>query len=182
MPLHKVYITTSMERHMYSSVIYVCRNWRRKYNQSVSNSQKYLSDVTLLLMHLFPPFIHPILSSTHDSLLSLLFPLELTPPLSLLSLHILSNSLKMAQRVTYRRRLSYNTKSNKIRVVKTPGGKLNVQYVKKRTAAPKCGDCGVPLPGIPVLRPTEYAVISKTKKNVTRAYGGSRCSTCVRSR
>lgn len=27
----------------------------------------------------------------------------------------------MAQRVTYRRRLSYNTKSNKTRVVKTPG-------------------------------------------------------------
>lgn len=27
----------------------------------------------------------------------------------------------MAQRVTYRRRLSYNTKSNRTRVVKTPG-------------------------------------------------------------
>ncbi|MCB9253037.1 MAG: hypothetical protein H6605_11255 [Flavobacteriales bacterium] len=27
----------------------------------------------------------------------------------------------MAQRITYRRRLSYNTKSNKIRKMKTPG-------------------------------------------------------------
>lgn len=27
----------------------------------------------------------------------------------------------MAQRLTYRRRLSYNTKSNRVRVIKTPG-------------------------------------------------------------
>ena len=27
----------------------------------------------------------------------------------------------MVQRVTYRRRLSYNTKSNKTRIIKTPG-------------------------------------------------------------
>ncbi|KAJ3222356.1 60S ribosomal protein L34 [Clydaea vesicula] len=88
----------------------------------------------------------------------------------------------MAQRVTYRRRLSYNTKSNKFRVVKTPGGKLNVLYVKKTASAPKCGDCGTQLAGIPTLRPKEYMRISKNKKNVTRAYGGSRCGTCVRSR
>ncbi|KAI8609174.1 60S ribosomal protein L34-B [Chytriomyces sp. MP71] len=88
----------------------------------------------------------------------------------------------MAQRVTYRRRLSYNTKSNKHRVVKTPGGKLVYQLVKKRTSAPKCGDCGDFLAGIPNLRPAEYARISKTKKSVSRAYGGSRCATCVRNR
>lgn len=54
----------------------------------------------------------------------------------------------MAQRVTYRRRLSYNTKSNKVKVVKTPGGKLNVQYLAKRATAPKCGDCGDELAGV----------------------------------
>jgi Ribosomal protein L34e len=32
------------------------------------------------------------------------------------------------------------------------------------------------------LRPREYATVSKTKKHVTRAYGGSRCGGCVRSR
>ena len=34
---------------------------------------------------------------------------------------------KMVQRITYRRRLSYNTKSNKRKVVRTPGGKLVFQ-------------------------------------------------------
>ncbi|KAJ3202836.1 60S ribosomal protein L34, partial [Dinochytrium kinnereticum] len=53
----------------------------------------------------------------------------------------------MAQRVTYRRRLSYNTQSNKHRVVKTPGGKLVFQRVRKLTGAPKCGDCGDKLAG-----------------------------------
>ncbi|KAJ3189177.1 60S ribosomal protein L34 [Gaertneriomyces sp. JEL0708] len=88
----------------------------------------------------------------------------------------------MAQRVTYRRRLSYNTKSNKTRVIKTPGGKLAVLHITKKASAPKCGDCGTVLAGIPALRPTQYARLSRSQKNVTRAYGGSRCGSCVRSR
>lgn len=35
---------------------------------------------------------------------------------------------------------------------------------------------------IPALRPHEYSHISKPKKTVQRAYGGSRCSNCVRDR
>ena len=35
---------------------------------------------------------------------------------------------------------------------------------------------------IPALRPSEYARISKRQKNVSRAYGGSRCGKCVRER
>ena len=37
----------------------------------------------------------------------------------------------MVQRLTYRRRHSYATKSNKQRLVKTPGGKLVYQLHKK---------------------------------------------------
>ncbi|EGF82832.1 hypothetical protein BATDEDRAFT_86291 [Batrachochytrium dendrobatidis JAM81] len=88
----------------------------------------------------------------------------------------------MAQRVTYRRRLSYNTKSNKTRVIKTPGGKLAVLHIKKKASFPKCGDCGTVLPGLPALRPTHYARLSLPQKHVTRAYGGSRCANCVRER
>ena len=54
----------------------------------------------------------------------------------------------MAQRVTLRKRQPYNTKSNRRRVVKTPGGKLVYHHLKKRGTAPKCGDCGVALPGV----------------------------------
>lgn len=35
---------------------------------------------------------------------------------------------------------------------------------------------------IPALRPREYAQISKPKKTVQRAYGGSRCAKCVQDR
>ena len=85
-------------------------------------------------------------------------------------------------RITYRRRKSYATKSNKIRAVKTPGGKLVAQYVKKRASGPKCGDCGKRLQGIPAARPIEYKNMKKREKTVSRAYGGSRCANCVRSR
>ena len=35
---------------------------------------------------------------------------------------------------------------------------------------------------VPALRPREYSQISRPKKNVTRAYGGSRCGNCVKDR
>ena len=37
-------------------------------------------------------------------------------------------------------------------------------------------------PQVPALRPHEYAQLSKPKKTVQRAYGGSRCGNCVRDR
>ncbi|KAH8879850.1 ribosomal protein L34e [Thozetella sp. PMI_491] len=86
------------------------------------------------------------------------------------------------KRVTYRRRNPYNTSSNLTRIIKTPGGNTRALHIKKRGTAPKCGDCGTKLPGIPALRPREYAQISKPKKTVQRAYGGSRCGNCVRDR
>ena len=88
----------------------------------------------------------------------------------------------MVQRLTYRRRHSYATKSNKARVVKTPGGRLVYNYLTKKASAPKCGDCGAKLLGLPALRPVEYARLPRHEKTVTRAYGGSRCASCVRSR
>ncbi|KAH3677218.1 hypothetical protein WICMUC_001799 [Wickerhamomyces mucosus] len=88
----------------------------------------------------------------------------------------------MAQRVTYRRRNPYNTRSNKIKVVKTPGGVLRAQHVKKSGSRPKCGDTGVPLQGVSSLRPREYAQVSKTHKTVSRAYGGSKSANAVKER
>jgi large subunit ribosomal protein L34e len=66
--------------------------------------------------------------------------------------------------------------------VKTPGGVLRAQHVKKIGTRPKCGDCGIALPGISSLRPRQYANVSKTHKTVQRAYGGSRCGNCVKER
>jgi ribosomal protein L34E len=54
----------------------------------------------------------------------------------------------MVQRITYRRRKSFNTRSNKIRKVKTPGGKLAVQYLQKKPRGVMCGDCKTRLQGV----------------------------------
>lgn len=54
----------------------------------------------------------------------------------------------MAQRVTIRKRTPYNTRSNRRRQVKTPGGRLVYHHLKKQGTAPKCGDCGIALPGV----------------------------------
>lgn len=42
----------------------------------------------------------------------------------------------------------YNTRSNKVRVIKTPGGELRYLHIKKKGSPPKCGDCGIKLPGV----------------------------------
>ncbi|KAI0243649.1 hypothetical protein L0F63_003050 [Massospora cicadina] len=88
----------------------------------------------------------------------------------------------MVQRVHYRRRLSYNTKSNRVKIVKTPGGKLVYQYLKKPVKGPRCGDIGVPLQGIKAYRPRELSQVGKRQKTVSRAYGGNLCARAVRDR
>ncbi|CAJ1356959.1 unnamed protein product [Effrenium voratum] len=88
----------------------------------------------------------------------------------------------MAFRLTYRRQCRYNTKRNKQRVVKTPGGRAVFQVLTKTAKGPHCGDCKKALIGLPRLRPVEYARLKKREKHVTRAYGGSRCAKCVRLR
>merc|ERR1712170_159633 len=47
---------------------------------------------------------------------------------------------------------------------------------------PKCGDCGRAIIGVPRLRPVEYRRLKKRERRVNRAYGGSRCASCVRTR
>ncbi|XP_042891897.1 60S ribosomal protein L34-like isoform X2 [Penaeus japonicus] len=85
-------------------------------------------------------------------------------------------------RLTLRRRLSYNTASNKRRIVRTPGGRLVYQYVKKRGKRAACGNCKRELAGVVRCRPYELKRMPKHRKKVSRAYGGSLCHTCVRER
>ena len=69
------------------------------------------------------------------------------------------------RRVTYKRRASYRTKSNRFRKIKTPGGKLAIQYIKKKTNGNK-------MQGLKALRPANYRRASRTARTVSRAYGG----------
>ncbi|MED6172624.1 60S ribosomal protein L34 [Stylosanthes scabra] len=91
---------------------------------------------------------------------------------------------KMVQRLTYRKRHSYATKSNQHRVVKTPGGKLVYQSTKKRASGPKCPVTGKRIQGIPHLRPAEYkrSRLPRNRRTVNRAYGGVLSGSAVRER
>ncbi|KAL5123275.1 60S ribosomal protein L34 [Glycine soja] len=91
---------------------------------------------------------------------------------------------KMVQRLTYRKRHSYATKSNQHRVVKTPGGKLVYQTTKKRASGPKCPVTGKRIQGIPHLRPAEYkrSRLPRNRRTVNRAYGGVLSGSAVRER
>ncbi|XP_049282911.1 60S ribosomal protein L34-like [Anopheles funestus] len=88
----------------------------------------------------------------------------------------------MVQRLTLRRRLSYNTKSNKRRIVRTPGGRLVYLYEKKRRTLPKCGQCKKELSGIKPSRPCERPRMSRRLKTVSRTFGGVLCHRCLRER
>ena len=65
---------------------------------------------------------------------------------------------------------------------KTPGGRLVYLYTGKNGSVAKCGDCKLKLRGIAYARPADLARLAHRRKTVTRAYGGSKCASCVRSR
>jgi large subunit ribosomal protein L34e len=88
----------------------------------------------------------------------------------------------MVQRVTYRRHNNFNTKSNKTKMVKTPGGRLTLHNIKKAAKGPTCGDCKGKIAGIPCLPSFHYRFLAKCERTVSRAYGGSRCMQCTRDR
>lgn len=58
------------------------------------------------------------------------------------------------------------------------------QYTTKRPNPRICGEpgCRKPLTGLPVLRPYKYKLLKKRENRVSRAYGGSLCGNCVKSR
>ncbi|RMC13954.1 hypothetical protein DUI87_09038 [Hirundo rustica rustica] len=67
---------------------------------------------------------------------------------------------------------------------RTPGNRIVYLYTKKVGKAPKsaCGICPGRLRGVRAVRPKVLMRLSKTKKHVSRAYGGSMCAKCVRDR
>ena len=69
------------------------------------------------------------------------------------------------RRVTYKRRASYRTRSNRFRTVKTPGGKLAIQYIEKKTK-------GIAKHGIKRVRPAAFSRLSVNNRTVARPYGG----------
>ena len=71
------------------------------------------------------------------------------------------------RRVTYKRRASYRTKSNRFKTVKTPGGKLAIQYIKKRSSGQRIKH------GLKTARPAVLRKMSVNRRTVSRPYGGN---------
>merc|ERR1711861_3725 len=80
----------------------------------------------------------------------------------------------MGARVHYTRHNSWNTRSNKFRQVRTPGGRLAVQYVQKKAKGPQNAmvTSAKRLGGLNSMRPNDYRRIHKHYRRVSRAYGG----------
>jgi len=85
-------------------------------------------------------------------------------------------------RYTRKGRHSYNSRSNKTRPVRTPGGKLVAQIITKRTKGPRCSDCKMAIQGVKHLHKSAYKNLKKRERTVSRVYGGSCCAPCVRQR
>ena len=63
--------------------------------------------------------------------------------------------------------------------VKTPGGKVKMQYKRRKPDYAKCS-CGARLMGVPRNIPAKIRKFSKSERRPERPYGGSLCSKCMR--
>mmetsp|Transcript_5337 Transcript_5337/g.11856 ORF Transcript_5337/g.11856 Transcript_5337/m.11856 type:complete len:114 (+) Transcript_5337:278-619(+) len=85
-------------------------------------------------------------------------------------------------RYTRAGRHPYNTKSNRMKAIRTPGGKIVASKIKKKTKGPRCSDSLVAIQGIARHKKSAYPNLKKRERTVSRAYGGSCSAKCVRTR
>ena len=88
----------------------------------------------------------------------------------------------MAPRLVVRGKYNYHTESNRLKRIKTPGGRLTFHKLSKVRNPIVCGDTGVPLNGIKRLDKCEWKNAPKRMRTVSRAYGGVLSSNAVRHR
>ena len=78
-----------------------------------------------------------------------------------------------SNRVHYLRQHTYTTRSNKIRKVRTPGGRLTVQYIKKSGKGVQTAfNNKARLSGLKKLSNQKYSRTANNSRRITRAYGG----------
>ena len=78
--------------------------------------------------------------------------------------------------------LPAKTKSRSFRRknIRPPGGKLVIHYSRRAPAKLKCSNCKKELHGIPRKISSKFKNLPKSKKTVSRPYGGNLCSICSR--
>jgi large subunit ribosomal protein L34e len=85
------------------------------------------------------------------------------------------------RRVHYTRKVSFRTRSNAIKRIRTPGNRLTIQYTAKKSHG-VVGEKGQRLAGIPAERPAVFRRMNKRSRTVSRAYGGTKSHDEVRNR
>ena len=88
----------------------------------------------------------------------------------------------MAPRLVIRGKYNYHTKSNILKRIRTPGGRLTFQKSAKVRNPIICGDTGVQLNGIKRLDKSLWRSATKRVRTVSRAYGGVLSAGAVRHR
>ena len=61
-----------------------------------------------------------------------------------------------------------------------PGGREGVIYKRRTISPPRCAMCNTILSGFPKRTHGRIRTASKTKKTVSRMYGGNLCPRCLR--
>ena len=76
-------------------------------------------------------------------------------------------------RVHYLRKHTYTTRSNKIRKIRTPGGRLTVQYIKKVSKGPQTAiKTRARLSGLKKMSNANYSRETRSSRRIARPYGG----------
>lgn len=76
-------------------------------------------------------------------------------------------------RVVLRKKKTYKTASNKIRIVKTPGNKLVVQKKIKKSKGPRLQlQERTKIQGVKRLNPRQLKKLKKKHRTISRPYGG----------
>jgi len=78
-------------------------------------------------------------------------------------------------------RPALRTRSRK-RVSKAlPGGRTGIHFKREIPAQASCSVCGNPLAGLPRLLPSETRKLNRSKRKVSRIYGGHVCPNCLKT-
>ncbi len=64
---------------------------------------------------------------------------------------------------------------------RTPGGRVVLHFRKKRPGYAKCAVCKRELHGVARGRSSEIRRLSRSRRRVSRPYGGYLCSSCMRA-
>lgn len=78
-------------------------------------------------------------------------------------------------------RPALRTRSRK-RVSKAlPGGRTSMQFNREIPVKTRCSVCGNLLAGIPRLVPSKARKLNRTRRRVSRVYGGQFCPNCLKT-